>query len=303
MKTFLPIAYMKWEFLPFEKANLSIATHALHYWTWDFVWIRLIPYENNPNELLLFRIDKHTKRLSKSAKILWYDIGSSFIESIIIEFLKRNKISKSIYLRPLIYTSDLDIAPRLHDIEIDFLLYWLEMWDYLSNDWVTCTFSSWTRQQDSSFPLRGKITGWYITSALAKSEAKNRWFDEAILLTNKWKISEGSAMNIFLVKDNKIITPWVNQDILEWITRWSVIEIAKSLWYEVEEREVDKSELLLADEVFFTWTAVRIVPVLKIEQYELPKNHKIADEIKLEFEKIVAWKNKTFENWITRVCI
>lgn len=303
MKTFLPISYLRGEFLPFENANLSIATHALHYGTWAFWWLRIIPNEKNPNELLIFRLDEHTKRLSNSAKILGYDIEAKFIENIIIEFLKKNKVSKSIYLRPLVYTSDLDISPRLHNIEKDFLLYGMEMWDYLSSTWVSCCFSSWTRQQDSSFPLRWKITGWYIVSALAKSEAINRWCDEAILMTNRWKVSEWSAMNIFIVKNNKIITPSVNQDILEWITRNSVIEIAKEIWYTIEEREVDKSELLLADEVFFSWTAVRITSVHKVEQYNLSQNHPVTNKIKAKFDEIVKWNVSEYEKWITRVNI
>ena len=302
MKTFLPTAFLKWKFIPFSEANISIATHALHYWTWAFGWMRAFPNPKNSSEILLFRPKNHAKRLSNSAKILWYDLSAEYIEEKIFEFIKLNKPTKPIYIRPLVYTSDLDITPRLYDIEKDFLIYWLELWDYLpSGEWVTCTISSYRRQSDVSFPLRGKITWWYITSALAKAEAHERWFDEAIMLNDKNKVSEWTGMNIFIVKNGKIITPWVTQDILEWITRDSVMKLAKYLWYEVEEREVDKSELFLADEVFLTWTAARVTAVSKIEQFNLPKNKPIFSALKENFEKLVRWEIKEFKDFVVWV--
>lgn len=302
MKTFLPTAFLKWKFIPFSEANISIATHALHYWTWAFGWMRAFPNPKNDKEILLFRPENHAKRLSNSAKILWYDLSAEYIEEKIFEFIKLNKPTKPIYIRPLVYTSDLDITPRLYDIEKDFLIYWLELWDYLpAGEWVTCTISSYRRQSDVSFPLRWKITWWYITSALAKAEAHERWFDEAIMLNDKNKVSEWTGMNIFIVKNGKIITPWVTQDILEWITRDSVMKLAKYLWYEVEEREVDKSELFLADEVFLTWTAARVTAVSKIEQYNLPKNKPIFSTLKENFEKLVRWEIREFENFVVGV--
>ena len=119
-----------------------------------------------------------------------YHLEPDFIADKIKEFVAKNKPTKPIYIRPLVYTSDLDISPRLHNIEFDFLIYGIEFGDYLANDGVTCTISSWQRQQDTSFPLRGKITGAYITSALAKTEAFNRGFDDAILLNANGKVSE-----------------------------------------------------------------------------------------------------------------
>lgn len=304
MKTFLQYAFFKWKFIDFKDANISIATHGLHYGTWAFWWMRAFLNPENENEVLLFRPKDHAKRLSNSAKFLWFDIKPDYIEEKIIEFIKINKPKTPIYIRPLVYTSDLDLAPRLHNIEYDFLIYWLEMWEYLpTSDWITCTISSYKRQSDVSFPLRWKISWAYITSWLAKSEAFERWFDEAILLNDQNKVSEGSAMNIFMVKDWKIITPWVNQDILEWITRDSVIKLARYLWYEVEERAIDKSELFIASEVFLTWTAAKISPIRKIEQYNLPLDKPIFKNLKENFEKLQLWKINEFESFVTKVQI
>ncbi len=304
MKTFLPQAFLKGKFIPFSEANISIATHALHYGTGAFWGMRAFFDPENDKEILLFRLDKHINRLLNSAKFFGYNIDFDFIKDKIIEFVKINKPTKPIYIRPLIYTSDLDIAPRLHKVEFDFLIYGLEMWEYLSSiDWITCTISSYKRQSDVSFPLRWKISWAYITSWLAKTEAVNRWFDEAILLNDQNKVSEWSAMNIFIVRDWKIITPWVNQDILEWITRDSIIKLSKFLWYEVEERSVDKSELFIACEVFLVWTAVKMTPVRKIEQYELPSNRPIFENLKLNFDKMQLWKIKEFEDFVTKIKI
>jgi len=141
-------------------------------------------------------------------------------------------------------------------------MYCIELGDYLSPDGVSCRMSSWTRQEDRSLPLRGKISGAYITSSLAKTEASLSGFDEALLLNSSGKVSEASGMNLFIVRNGDLITPGVDQDILEGITRASVIELAKSFGINVIERPVDKTELLLADEVFLTGTAAKITPVM-----------------------------------------
>lgn len=189
-KTFLPIAFHQNEWKNFTDANMSVATHALHYGIGAFGGMRAIPNPSNPDEIILFRLSDHAKRLANSAKFLGYDLSADYISDKIIEFVAKNKPTKPIYIRPLIYTSDLDISPRLHNIEFDFLIYGIELGDYLASGGITCTISSWQRQQDASFPLRGKITGAYITSALAKTEAYNRGFDEAILLNSHGKVSE-----------------------------------------------------------------------------------------------------------------
>ena len=142
-----------------------------HYGTAAFGGMRAIPNPTNKEEFLLFRTDKHIKRLSQSAKLLLTDISEEYIFKALEEVIKRNKPEKPIYIRPFVYTSDLGIAPRLHNIETDFFMYCIELGDYLSPDGVSCRMSSWTRQEDRSLPLRGKISGAYITSSLAKTEA------------------------------------------------------------------------------------------------------------------------------------
>lgn len=303
MNNFLPIAYFKNQFVPFESANLSIATHALHYGTGAFGGLRGIPNPQNPEQILLFRLDRHCQRLSNSAKFLLYDLPADKIYNIITDFVKKNKPTQSFYIRPFIYTSDLGISPRLHNIEKDFFVYGLELGDYLSPDGVSCRISSWYRQEDRSLPLRGKISGAYITSSLAKTEAVESGFDEAILLNSQGKVSEASGMNIFLVRNGELITPGFDQDILEGITRDSVIQIAQDLGIKVIERAVDKSELFIAEEVFLSGTAAKVTPVKKVETYELPKNGQITQNIKDKLVAITENRDEQYKDWVDVISI
>ncbi|HJN34356.1 MAG TPA: branched-chain amino acid transaminase, partial [Prochlorococcus sp.] len=258
MHQFLPYAWFQGACVPFEEAKISVATHALHYGTGAFGGMRAIPDPQNSNTMLLFRADRHAKRLSQSARLLLTELSETKILSALEAMLQANRPTTPIYLRPFVYTSDLGIAPRLHNIETDFLIYGLELGDYLSPEGVSCRISSFTRQEDRSLPLRGKISGAYITSSLAKTEAVLSGFDEALLLNSRGKISEASGMNLFLVRDGQLITPGVDQDILEGITRSSVLELARVMGLSVIERPVDKTELFIADEVFLTGTAAKI---------------------------------------------
>ena len=163
--------------------------------------------------------------------------------------------------------------------------------------------SSWTRQEDRSLPLRGKISGAYITSSLAKTEASLSGFDEALLLNSSGKVSEASGMNLFIVRNNELITPGVDQDILEGITRASVIELAKSFGVNVIERPVDKTELLIADEVFLTGTAAKITPVKQIESTRLNVDRPIMNKLRNKLIEITEGRSQDYDDWVTRIPI
>ena len=298
MHNFLPIAYFRNQFIPFAEANISIATHALHYGTGAFGGLRGIPNPENPQQVLLFRLNRHAQRLSNSAKFLQYDLPADKIQQIIIDFVKKNQPDKSFYIRPFIYTSDLGIAPRLHNIEKDFFVYGLELGDYLPPDGIACRVSSWHRQEDRSLPLRGKISGAYITSSLAKTEAVSAGFDEAILLNSQGKVCEASGMNIFVVRDGQLITPGFDQDILEGITRDSILTIAKDFGIPTVERPVDKTELLIADEVFLSGTAAKITPIKKIENYQLSTDRPITDKLKQKLVAITENREPKYQDWV-----
>ena len=303
MHQFLPYAWFNGECIPFAEAKISIATHALHYGTAAFGGMRAIPNPSDKNEFLLFRTDKHIKRLTQSAKFLLTELKEDYVSNALEKIIKINKPDKPIYIRPFVYTSDLGIAPRLHNIETNFFIYCIELGDYLSPDGVTCRMSSWSRQEDRSLPLRGKISGAYITSSLAKTEASLSGFDEALLLNSRGKVSEASGMNLFIVRDGDLITPGVDQDILEGITRASVIEIARSMGLNVIERPVDKTELFIADEVFLTGTAAKITPIKQIESTKLGGDRTIMKKLKSKLIEITEGRSKDYDSWVTRIKI
>ena len=301
MHQFLPYAWFQGRCVPFEEAKVSVATHALHYGTGAFGGMRAIPDPSKPGGMLLFRADRHARRLSQSAHLLMAELGEDTVMEALTAVLHANKPSTPIYLRPFVYTSDLGIAPRLHNIETDFLIYGLELGDYLSPDGVSCRISSWTRQEDRSLPLRGKISGAYITSSLAKSEAVASGFDEALLMNTRGKVSEASGMNLFIVRDGRLITPGVDQDILEGITRASVIELAKGMGIEVIERPVDKTELFIADEVFLTGTAAKITPIRQLESTILSQRRPLMEALRSKLVAITEGRDQDYSHWVTRI--
>jgi branched-chain amino acid aminotransferase len=303
MHQFLPFAWFGGKCVPFAEATLSVATHALHYGTGAFGGMRGLPNPQNPREILLFRADRHARRLSQSARLLLTTLSEETVMAAIRAFIQANRPNKPFYMRPFVYTSGLGISPRLHDVVTDFLVYGIEMGDYLSPDGVSCRISSWTRQEDRSLPLRGKISGAYITSSLAKTEAVKSGFDEALLLNSRGKVSEASGMNLFIVRDGKLITPGVDQDILEGITRASILELAPAMGIPVIERAVDKSELLIADEVFLSGTAARITPVRCVESTELPTTRPVMERLRDRITSITEGRDPEYEHWVTRIRI
>ena len=303
MDNFLPVAYFQNQFIPFVDAKISIATHALHYGTGAFGGLRGIPDPQNPQQVLLFRLDRHCQRLSNSAKFLQYDLPADKIQSIIIDFVKKNQPTASFYIRPFVYNSGLGISPRMHSIEKDFFVYGLELGDYLSAEGVSCRISSWYRQEDRSLPLRGKMSASYITSSMAKTEAVESGFDEAILMNSQGKVCEATGMNIFVVRNGQLITPGFEQDILEGITRDTIVTIAKDLGINVIERPVDKTELFIADEVFLCGTAAKIAPVKQIENYQLPTSKPITDKLQEKLKAITENGDDNYRNWIWAIAL
>ena len=301
MHQFLPYAWFQGRCVPFAEAKVSVATHALHYGTGAFGGMRAIPDPGESGGMLLFRADRHARRLSQSARLLHSELSEDAVMDALTAMLRANQPTTPIYLRPFVYTSDLGIAPRLHNIETDFLIYGLELGDYLSPEGVSCRISSWTRQEDRSLPLRGKISGAYITSSLAKTEAVSSGFDEALLMNTRGKVSEASGMNLFIVRDGQLITPGVDQDILEGITRASVIELAKAMGIEVVERAVDKTELFIADEVFLTGTAAKISPIRQLESTVLSDRRPLMEALRTKLVAITEGRDQEYAHWVTRI--
>ena len=224
-------AYFEGKIVPSEEAKLSIQTHALQYGTSVFGGIRGY-YDKTSDNVFIFRILDHYKRLIRSTKImqLQFDKTPEELAEITLELVRKSGYKENIYFRPFVYTSALQLSPRFHDVKTEFALYILPLNDYLDTQKGLKTIvSSWRRIDDSTIPTMSKVAGGYVNSALAKSEAVQQGMDEAIFLDASGFVSEGSAENIFIVRDGKLITPDLSSSVLEGITRRSLIELAELL--------------------------------------------------------------------------
>lgn len=281
-----PYAFFEGEIVPIEKAQISIMTNSLHYGVGIFGGIKAFPVGDR---IGIFRLDDHLERLKSSVAILGFpfEFDSEQTKETILNLARKNNLEEISYIRPLIYRSDTRLSP---DIAGDYSLaiYMMHMPSYFDEDkGIEVCVSSWQRNSDSAIPPRTKATGGYINSALAINEARQSGYESAIMLDKNGHVSEGAVMNIFLVRQGKLITPSVDSDILEGITRRTVIELAEELGIEVEQRSVDRSELYTADEAFFTGTAANITWCKAIDKTEISsKQGSITEKIAKAFKNL-----------------
>jgi branched-chain amino acid aminotransferase len=245
-------AFFEDEFVPLERAKVGIATHAFNYGTGCFGGIRA--YWNSDHEqLYVFRAKRHMTRFLESCRLLNIQLPYSVedLVAITVELLRRDEYRQDAYMRPIAYKATEDITPRLYDLDDAYAMFTRPQGNYIKLE-VNAGTSSWRRVDDNSIPARGKITGAYINSAFARTEAHWNGYDEAIVLNQDGHVSEGSAENFFMIRQGKLVTPPQQDNILEGVTRATVIELARDeLGLEVAERPIDRSELYLADEAFF----------------------------------------------------
>lgn len=302
---FQDISYFEGNYVPSSSAKISIQTHAFQYGTAVFGGLR--GYFNPEKEnLFLFRLEDHFQRLVNSTKIMQLQFSLSPLELVEItkELVRKTGAKQNIYLRPIVYTSSLQLSPRFHDVKADIAIYVLRMDDYLdTQNGLTTMVSSWTRFSDNMIPTLSKVSGGYVNSALAKSEAVQNGMDEAIFLDNRGFVSEGSAENIFLVRKGTIITPSLGSSILEGITRRTILTLAKDLGYEVIERDILRSELYIADEIFFSGTGVQVAWVKSVDHRTIGdgKIGKISSYIQSEFFKLVKGNSDQYKAWLTPI--
>ena len=261
-------AYFCKDFVPLEDANINVMTHAFLYGTACFEGIRGY-WSDEDNQLLVFRMEEHYARLLDSCKILRIEPGYTVDElcQITLEVLRRNGDREDVYIRPVFYKSTPAIGVKLSGLDDDFLVFSVPFGDYLDMDrGLRARVSSWRHLDDNMIPMRAKINGAYVNAALAKDEALIDGYDEAIFLTADGHVSEGSAENIFIVRNGKLITTPVTADILEGITRNTIMHCAhEDLGLDVVERMIDRTELYVAEEAFFVGTGAQICPIVEID--------------------------------------
>jgi branched-chain amino acid aminotransferase len=281
-------------------------THALNYGTGAFEGIRAY-WNDEDRRLLVFRMPEHYDRMHKSCSILKIKIPHTTEElcDITCELLKKEGYTEDTYIRPLAYKASEGIGVKLHGLEDGFCIFAVPFGRYIEKEEGARTaVSSWRRIDDNAAPARAKVSGIYINSALSKTEVVERGFDEAIVLNHDGHVSEGSAENIFLVRKGKLVTPSPADNILEGITRATVMQIAEDdLGINTVERRIDRSELYIADEVFFCGTGVQVAAVIEVDGRPVgngkigPVTEKIRD---LYFE-VVKGNVAKYKSWCTPV--
>jgi len=299
-------AFFGEEFVPIEKAQVSIMTHALNYGTGCFEGLRAY-WSQAEQQLFVFRMTEHYQRFHQSARILKIELFHSVeqLNAITLELLRREGYQEDTYIRPLAYKSSQGIGVRLHDLEDGLALFAVPFGRYVQNEeGANVVVSSWRRISDNAIPARAKVTGAYVNSALAKTDAVLNGFDEAIVLNQDGHVSEGSAENLFIVRGGKLVTPPVSDNILEGITRTTIIELARNeLGLETVERPIDRTELYVADEAFFCGTGVQVAAIVSIDRRPVGEGRMgpIVRQIRDLYFDVVKGRVPRYRHWCAPV--
>ena len=292
-------AFFEGKIVPLGEAKINIATHGFLYGTAVFSGMRAY-WNEEKKGLYLFRPYDHFRRLLDSARMMAMEVpyDEEGLIQLTIDLLKTDNYQQDVYLRPTIYKADMGIGVRLHNLRDELSIFTAAYEPYVKNDTNShVTVSSWRRVDDNAIPARSKVAGAYVNSALAKTDANRAGFDEALVLTSEGHVSEGSAMNVFMIRNGTLYTPPLTDNILEGITRRSVIEVAqKELGLEVVERSIDRTEILIADEVFLTGSAAQVVAVTKIDYRPIGGGvmGPITSKLKDIYEDIVRARNTKY---------
>jgi branched-chain amino acid aminotransferase len=303
----MPFAFFEGKNVPHEEAKVSIATHALQYGTGAFAGIR--GYQDASGSAInIFRLPDHVRRLLQSGLMLRADLPYSpeDVQNIIIELVKKNAPSHNVYIRPLVYKAGIVLSPKLKDIRDELAIYMIPLDDYVDlSSPLKLMVSSWTRIDDNVIPSRGKFSGGYINSSLAKDQAAEAGADDAIMLNRDGKVSEGSGANLFLVRNGTLITSPITADILEGITRRSLVEFARDEGIPVEERDIDRSELYIADEIFLCGTGVQIAGVGSIDGRKIADGERgpITKKLQDIYFATVRGESSTYKHYVTTIPI
>jgi branched-chain amino acid aminotransferase len=299
-------AFFRGEFVPLRDANINVMTHGFNYGTAVFEGIRAY-WNADEEQLFALELVAHYARIRASARLLMMEVRQSPEElaQITVELLRRDGLREDVYVRPIVYKSSETIGVRLHNLDSDITIFGVPFGQYIDTEGgIRAQVSSWRRTDDNAIPARGKITGAYVNGALAKSEAQLNGFDEAIVLTADGHVSEGSAENLFIVKNGVLITPPVTDNILEGITRRRLLGIARDdLGITTIERSIDRTELYGADEVFLCGTGAQISPVIEIDRRAIGTGRPgpVSRDLSRVYFDAVRGRTPAYRDWLTPV--
>ena len=294
--------YLNGEYVDIAKASIPVRTHAFLYGTAVFEGIRAY-WNEDEKQLYVFRAKEHYERLQRSAKIMYMESPHTVEEycKITVDLMKKNNYKEDAYMRPTLYKSAQKVGPGLFDNPDSFMIISNKMGDYIdTSKGLSVCVSSWRRNSDNAIPPRAKVAGSYANAALIKTDAHNAGFDDAVVLDEQGQVTEGSAMNLFLIQNGKLVTTMKTDNILVGVTRNTIMELAKDvLGLEVEERAIDRTELYISDEAFYCGTGAQVSPIVEIDHRKLGDGNvgPIAKELQKLYFDVVKGKVPKYKKW------
>jgi branched-chain amino acid aminotransferase len=299
-------AFFRGRIVPYGEARVGVMTHALNYGTGCFAGLRGY-WNDEEHELFVFRPRDHFKRFLESTRLLSMELPDT-IEDLVghmLELLRTEDLKTDCYIRPLAFFADETIGVRLHDLTPAVSMVAFPFGKYFDNDdGAHVTISSWKRIDDNMIPARGKIAGSYVNSGLARSDAQRSGFDDAITLNKDGHVSEGSVANFFMVRNGVIVTPPVTDDILEGITRASLMTLFREeMGLTVVERSIDRTELAVAEEAFLAGTGAQIVPITRVDHRPIGGGRpgRLTLQMRELYFDVVRGRNPKYRSWCTPV--
>ncbi len=299
------VTYMDGKWLDDADATISVRSRALNYGMGCFGGVRGYLADDG-NEVFVFRLESHVRRLQHSAQILHLRLpgGVPEVGNLHLELLRRNEVHHDVYMRPLLIHNSNELAPVLDIESSSFIIFCMPLKRYIDKDAIDVCISSWRRVRDNAIPSRTKPTGAYINSALARREAFDNGFDEAIFLTEGGKVSEGSAEHVFVIRDGVLFSPPSTEDNLDGITRRSLIQLAtEDLGLQFQERSIGRSELYVVDEMFLCGTGAQVTPVRSVDRRPIGDGGvgSYTAKISKHFQDVVHGRVEHRRNWLTPV--
>ncbi len=295
------MAFFRGRIMPLAEAQVSVATHALHYGTGCFEGIRAYWNEERQN-LYLLKAAEHYERFQDSCRMI--RITCPYTVEELVEttraLLNAGGFRCDVYIRPVAFKASRVIKLTLRELRDDLAVYAVPLGNYIDVGGLRAMVSAWARVSDNAIPARSKLTGSYVNMALASDDAHEKGYDEAILLGSDGHVSEGAGSNLFIARRGTLITPPVTADILEGITRSIVMDLAKENGIPVEERLIDRTELYVADEVFLTGTGAQIAPVTEIDGRTVGSGRRgpLVEHLQEMFFRAVRGDDPAHQDWV-----
>lgn len=301
------VVFFRGKFVPFSAANLSIASSPVLYGLAVYT-VFSVSLSEPKGGLLIFRLRDHYSRLVESSKIMdFHSFASDWpyerFEETMLELIRRNKPGEDVLVRVTVFIDELASGTKIHGLKNSLSAYIYPAGGILSDAGIDACVSSWVRNSDNSIPAKAKINGSYVNASLMKNEALLNGYDEAIALDHNGHVAEATVANLFIVRAGRLATPDTSTDILEGITRDTLLQLAPTLGLEVQQRSIDRTELYKAEEVFLCGSSVRVTPVLSIDHRPIGTGQPGAVTRKLAaaYNELIRGSDDHFSSWYTTI--